>query len=62
MGDYDLSEISESSYADARADTPTLEGHHSGSEVSNLNLTLSFHEGLVLCHLSYIVAIQIGTF
>ncbi len=35
MADTDFSEISESSYADARADTPTLgEGEHTDSEVS----------------------------
>ena len=36
MGDYDLSEISESSYADARADTPTLGDDRSDSEVRSI--------------------------
>lgn len=39
MADYDFSDISESSYADARADTPTLDGERgSDSEVSFINL------------------------
>jgi hypothetical protein len=37
MGDNDVSEMSESSWADARADTPTL-GERSDSEVILPNL------------------------
>ncbi|OXA56243.1 Protein prune 2 [Folsomia candida] len=41
MADYDFSDISESSYADARADTPTLDGERgSDSEDTLSNLSL----------------------